>query len=385
MSMQRRFRSGALPFALVCVLASALALRSFAADANTLEATQDDPAVTAHCVLGIDPYSNVVSPAVSLTQVFPGTVVIRFTLFDAAGNPVGTHDVAVLPPLPDGRLVRQLQFTAERKFTSATCAVERDQAQASKSGGNSTGLILGVLGGGALAAALAGHGGGGGGANGAVLPVATPSPAPVPTSAPTPTPLQTPASSATLPASPSPVPTPSPTPTPTMAPTPTPTPLLGLPIPIPTLPITILATPTPVPTPTPIPSPSPPPTPTRPPTATPLAGLSVTPNSLTFTETGTVANQTATASEANYGGVFTASTTTCGSGSSAIATISPAQSNGQFTVTPVNAGACTFTISDSNNQSVPLSISVTTSGGIINRKRGTVAAPSPSPTAKVRR
>lgn len=371
--MQRRVRTGALLFACVGVLASQLALRSYAADASRVEATQDDPAVTAHCVLGIDPYSNLVSPAVSLTQVFPGTVVIRFSLFDAAGNLVGTHDVAVPPPLPDGRLVRQLQFTAERRFTSATCAVERDQAQAAKAPNNGTGLILGVLGGGALVALLASHGGGGT-VSVPARPTASPTPTPFPT--PTPTPLPTPTPSPTP--SPTPPPTPTPTPTPTPVPTPTPTSIVKLPIPLPSLSVISLATPTPLPTKSPLPTPVPSPSPTK------LAGLTVTPNSLTFTETGTAANQSATASEANYPGMFTASTSTCGSGSSATATISPITSSGVFTVTPVNAGSCSFTISDTNNQSVPLSISVTTSGGIIHGKPKSLATPSPSPTTRGR-
>jgi hypothetical protein len=63
-----------------------------------------------------------------------------------------------------------------------------------------------------------------------------------------------------------------------------------------------------------------------------------------------------TASETGYTGVFTSTGTAC----AGIATIGV--SGSRLTVTGIAAGSCIATITDSFNQTTPLSITVTTSG-----------------------
>jgi len=77
--------------------------------------------------------------------------------------------------------------------------------------------------------------------------------------------------------------------------------------------------------------------------------------SLAFTAAGAANAQSVSATQANYTGTFTASTTTCGG----IATISPATGT-TFSVTPVAAGSCTFAIAGGGGQSMTLTIGVTT-------------------------
>ena len=77
--------------------------------------------------------------------------------------------------------------------------------------------------------------------------------------------------------------------------------------------------------------------------------------SLTFTAAGATNAQIVVASESDYTGSFTASTTTC----NGIATIA-ATGGSSFTVTPVAAGSCTFAIAGGGTSSATLSVGVTT-------------------------
>ncbi len=65
--------------------------------------------------------------------------------------------------------------------------------------------------------------------------------------------------------------------------------------------------------------------------------------------------QSVTASQMNYAGTFTASTTTC----SGIATIA-STGGAAFSVTPVAAGTCSFTITGGNATAATLNVVVTT-------------------------
>lgn len=140
--------------------------------------------------------------------------------------------------------------------------------------------------------------------------------------------------------------TPTPTATPTATPTPTPAP-------------TATPTPTPVPTATPTPTP----VPTATPTPTPVpASIVLTPSSLSFTATGSGANQTFTASETGFTGSFT--TGACVSGSTTIATAVAGPNANQFTVTPVAAGSCSLPVSDgTKTANVSITVTTTTVGG----------------------
>lgn len=97
-------------------------------------------------------------------------------------------------------------------------------------------------------------------------------------------------------------------------------------------------------------------------TTTPIVNPTPTPGavvlsstSLAFTSTGAANARSVNATQANYSGAFTASTTTCGG----IATISPA-SGTTFSITPVAAGSCSFTIAGGGAQSATLTVGVTT-------------------------
>jgi hypothetical protein len=221
-----------------------------------------------------------------------------------------------------------------RTITFADGTVQNVQIGGGGSAGSSSGATLGILGGlllvGGIAAA-AGHGG---------------------SSSPS---QPQPAATATLPVThpPSPTPKPSPTPLPTATPTATPAP-----------------TASPVPT----------------PTASPTAGaLVITPQSLTFIATGASYAKTTQASEANYPGAFMASPSSCidsnGTGTT-VASIGPASTtSGLFTVTPLGAGACTFSITDSLGDLQTLSIGVTTTGGtVMAHKKKAEAQPRPTPS-----
>jgi len=75
------------------------------------------------------------------------------------------------------------------------------------------------------------------------------------------------------------------------------------------------------------------------------------------------ANQTATVtvSETGYDGTFAALTSAGG-----VATVSPA-SGTSFTVTAIAAGTATITFTDSNGNVAQLTVTVTTSSGVISR------------------
>jgi len=108
-------------------------------------------------------------------------------------------------------------------------------------------------------------------------------------------------------------------------------------------------------TPSPSSSASPSPSPTSSSTPGPIT---LVPTSMSFTATGPANAQRAAVSENNYGGTFTASSTTCNN----IAVISPATvpNPGQYSVTAENPGTCSFTITDLHGQNATLSISVLT-------------------------
>jgi hypothetical protein len=98
-----------------------------------------------------------------------------------------------------------------------------------------------------------------------------------------------------------------------------------------------------------------------PPVPSPSPGtLQVTPTSLSFTVGG--APQTVTATESNYSGQLTAT-----SPKPSIATVSPSSGSSGviFTVTPVGPGNTSFTVSDNHGGSVPVSISVATTGALV--------------------
>ena len=95
----------------------------------------------------------------------------------------------------------------------------------------------------------------------------------------------------------------------------------------------------------PLPSPSPTPAP---------GAVALTKTSLSFTATGAANALSTTASQPNYAGTFTSSTTNC----NGIATI--ANTGATFTVTPVAAGTCTFTITGGASMTATLSVTVTT-------------------------
>jgi hypothetical protein len=91
------------------------------------------------------------------------------------------------------------------------------------------------------------------------------------------------------------------------------------------------------------------------------------PTSLSFLAAGSGFAQTFTASETGYPGTFT-QTNTCNPSGGTIATVSPASGTAPvtFTVTPQSAGTCTITVSDSNGQSAGLTVTVTTTSGVIH-------------------
>jgi len=159
---------------------------------------------------------------------------------------------------------------------------------------------------------------------------------------------------ATLSANSVPSATPSPTAHPSASPVPTATPA-STPSPVAT--ITPAATPTPAATATPTPVA----------TATPAPGptIQANPAALAFTSTGPGAAQQLNVSEPGYIGTFSESDS-CDS----VATISPftAVAGTPFTVTPLAPGACTITMHDTAARSVAVSVTVTSSGLVIQRK-----------------
>jgi hypothetical protein len=118
-------------------------------------------------------------------------------------------------------------------------------------------------------------------------------------------------------------------------------------------------TPTVSPTATASPAPTASPTPTPPPPGV----LSVNPASIQIYGTGTSNAAAIFVQETGYSGSF-AQTNTC----SSIATIAPASATGPtatFTAVGVNAGTCSTTFSDASSQHTTISITVTTSGFVV--------------------
>ncbi|HTD37350.1 MAG TPA: hypothetical protein VK669_07540 [Candidatus Limnocylindrales bacterium] len=137
---------------------------------------------------------------------------------------------------------------------------------------------------------------------------------------------------------------PAPTPTPTASPSPTPSP-----------------SPTASPTSSPSPSPTPSPTPTPGP-------LTASPSSLSFLGTGSDLMQTVTVSSTYFTGTFAASACT-NAQNTTVATVGAVDANGTFTVTPVAAGACTITVTDSSNRTATVSVTVATSSLHVQGKK----------------
>jgi hypothetical protein len=79
------------------------------------------------------------------------------------------------------------------------------------------------------------------------------------------------------------------------------------------------------------------------------------PPSLTFTSTGPQATLPFTASEQQYAGSFTVGASAC----AGIATVASANQPNVFAVTPIGAGACNLTLSDTNGRNTPVGVSVT--------------------------
>jgi hypothetical protein len=302
--MQPRVRLRALVLAFVGLLGAQISNPSSAANPVLIHATIEDPDVTATCALIFDKSSNIVTPMVTLETPLPGTVVVRFSLFDAHRTMFATHDVAVEPPAPNGTPTPLQQFRVDRDFATASCAVRPAAASSAKAAANTAAVVLGVVAIGGVAALVASSSHGGS-LQQVTRPSATPSPSPVPTFTPNPN------------VSPSPLPTPG-------------------------------------------------------------TGIGLNPNSLTFS--GTTTTMTTVATESGYTGMFSATTTTCGS----IASISPAASSGQFTVTATGVGSCSFVISDTIGHTAQLAVSVASASGTIQSKHRDRATPMPASTTKGR-
>jgi hypothetical protein len=103
--------------------------------------------------------------------------------------------------------------------------------------------------------------------------------------------------------------------------------------------------------------------------------LIVTPASLVFSGYGDAVTATLTASQAGYGGQFTATTA-----NAAVATITPLPaSSSQFVVTAVGIGQTTLTITDSTGASK--TVNVSTDVPYAGDTPSPTPAPSPSPTS----
>jgi hypothetical protein len=243
---------------------------------------------------------------------------VTFSFFDKTNGSLGA--VSLSPPY---------KKTALPLGTDTfTCAIAREELvdgtvfpAVARGGGGGTALVVAGLAGVGIIAALSGHGSSG--PSGAVQTPSTPTPF-------TPTPS---------------TPTPSPTPTTGSTATPTATP---------TSTASATATPTP--------------------TATPTAGqISLNPASLAFTSAG--ATMSTTISESGgYSGTFSVKSTTCGSGSTAIATLSggPYANPSSIGVTSANAGNCMVVFADASGNTVTLTIVVTTTGVVVNKRGGAV-------------
>jgi hypothetical protein len=102
--------------------------------------------------------------------------------------------------------------------------------------------------------------------------------------------------------------------------------------------------------------------------------VAASPSSLTFTSP-TAGTQTTTPSETGYVGNFTASIDNTN-----VATVSPASGSGAFTVTPVSAGTCNLTFTDTNGNSTVVPITV--SAGIVVVTPNTLSFAKPTAAAK---
>lgn len=95
-----------------------------------------------------------------------------------------------------------------------------------------------------------------------------------------------------------------------------------------------------------------------------VAPLVVTPTSMNFIALGAGTEQTFTATEAGYTGSMSENDTCAG-----IATVAPAGSitgaSVAYNVTPLAAGSCGIAITDASSQKVNITISVTTSGLVV--------------------
>ncbi len=108
----------------------------------------------------------------------------------------------------------------------------------------------------------------------------------------------------------------------------------------------------------PLPSPSPVPTP---------GTVMVTPSSLTFVATGPAYAQTVTATQANFSGLFSATTAAAGNATSCSGIVTVAATSAtSFAVTPVAAGSCVETIAGGGGEpaSLPISVATTSVGGM---------------------
>lgn len=117
-------------------------------------------------------------------------------------------------------------------------------------------------------------------------------------------------------------------------------------------------TPSLIPTSIPVATPTPTATsaPTASPTPSPASAPSPNPASLAFFGTGSSLAQTVTVTETGYSGTFVATTSTCG-------TIAGIAGTGPFAITPLAAGACQYTFTDSGGRSAVLTLSITTTTG----------------------
>lgn len=98
-----------------------------------------------------------------------------------------------------------------------------------------------------------------------------------------------------------------------------------------------------------------------PPTTAPAAVIDLSPASLSFLDTNANDKQTVTASEDGYTGSFNAPASCVASdGTTMVASIAPGSTANTFVVSPVAAGTCSATVTDSNNNSTTLNVSVTT-------------------------
>jgi hypothetical protein len=186
--MQLRVRLRALVLAFVSLLIAQISNPSVAANSVLIHASIEDPDVTATCGLIYDKSTNIVTPLVTLETPLPGTVVVRFSLFDANRTMFATHDVLVEPPAPDGTPSAPQQFRVDRSFVSAACAVRPGPPESAKPGSNAAAVILGVVAIGGVVALIASSSHGGGQQVTKASPSPTPSPTPIPISSPSPSP-----------------------------------------------------------------------------------------------------------------------------------------------------------------------------------------------------